>query len=143
MLTSRLGFALLSCAALTIAGCESSSDCIAEYGGDDLDAEAIDRLASEGLEACFSNPDADLSSEPLAVGTDARNGLTLEVFYTCSDVCPEAGWMGVRYRGVEEAGCCAVGGRPGFDPAWGGYLGCAPPEETFADANACDPPSGG
>lgn len=114
---------------------------MAPYGGESLDEQAISCLADEGLDACFGGSASSLESSasdlPIDVGTDARNGLTLEVFYSCSDVCPDAGWVGIRYKDVIEESCCSSGGIPGYDFAFGSYIGCAPPEATFGDIKPC------
>jgi len=66
---------------------------------------------------------------PLTLGNDARNGKAIEVSYHCSDVCPNQGGILVRYAGnISEEECCKHDGYPRHDFAFGGYLGCAPPE---------------
>jgi len=106
--------------------------CLAGLASGSLDSAAITALV-DGLPACFAVDKKDLLAEqaaclPQVVGTDARNGLSIEVVYTCSDVCPDAGWLAVIYEGVAEADCATAGGVVLKDLGFGTYVGCAPPE---------------
>ena len=112
----------------------SSCECLASYGGTSLGESELVRLRDEGLTKCFhQNDPAALDGEraclPSIVGQYASNGHDIEVYYFCSDVCPEYGRVGIRFAGVKDnASCCAMGGAPLHDPAWGGFEACVPSE---------------
>ncbi len=112
----------------------SSCECIAAYGGDALDGAALIKLRDQGLSACFHTMDpATLDMErsclPFIVGKHAGDGKDIDIYYFCSDVCPNYGHVGIRYAGIEDApACCAIGGVPLLDPAWGGFEACVPKE---------------
>jgi hypothetical protein len=98
-----------------------------------LSSKDIEVLSREVIDECFSTQDPKrLWDEggclPLEVGVDKRNGHLIELRYQCSDRCPEYGGVGIFYAGVSREDCCSIGGYPHFDPAWGGYRGCNPPE---------------
>lgn len=45
----------------------------------------------------------------------------------CSDVCPDATRWDVKYYGITTKEECEVfAGKPLYDFAWGGFIGCAP-----------------
>lgn len=56
------------------------------------------------------------------------------------DLGPDAGGVTIAYAGIGESNCCDEGGQPGFDPAFGGFLGCFPPQEPNAIVAACEEP---
>jgi hypothetical protein len=91
-------------------------------------------LRDKGLPACFHIGDpAALDMErtclPSVVGQHAGDGRDIEVYYFCSDVCPDYGRVGIRFAGIEDTpSCCAIGGIPLRDPAWGGFEACVPSE---------------
>ena len=56
-----------------------------------------------------------------------QNGRLVIRQYFCSDVCPQYGGWHNEYFGVnKKEECEQVGGRSIIDPAWGGFVGCAP-----------------
>lgn len=119
-----------------------SCDCLKSYSANELSAEDIQRLQDEGLPKCFSDDVEELESQaqclPFEVGEDPSTGAMVEVFYFCSDVCPDAGGVGIRYAGIQDKGaCCAIGGDPLVDPAWGGFVGCAPTVLELPAAQSC------
>lgn len=64
---------------------------------------------------------------PLRAGVDARNGKALVFSFSCSDICPDRGSVGLLYEQVDEPKCCAIGGEPLH--LWpDAYAGCMPPE---------------
>ena len=114
----------------TVFGCE----CLEAYGGSALDEAALQRLRDEGLSTCFHlDEPATLETEqaclPSVVGQHSGNGRDIEVYYFCSDVCPDYGRVGIRFAGISDTpACCAIGGIPLRDPAWGGFEACVPSE---------------
>lgn len=135
--------ALAFCFAM-IQGCTSEApcECIRSYGKTNMSSDDIKRLLNEGVTGCFDHSDPDDLAEdgeclPTVVGTDARNGKSIRIGYTCSDVCPDAGGIIVAYDGVDEAECCAIGAVVARDPAWGGYVGCMPPEVGWTSQGTC------
>jgi len=59
-----------------------------------------------------------------------HNGKVIVRKYFCSDVCPQAGGYYTVYYGVKTKDeCTQIGGISKIDPAWGGYIGCAPTEQ--------------
>lgn len=128
-----------------IAGCDSEPTggaCLDGYAAESLAAQDLEAL-NDALDTCFSDDAAELEGQagdlPKTMGSDARNDREVEVFYFCSDVCPDAGGVGIRYRGVEDATtCCEIGGVSYSDFAWGGFVGCAPPEaDAFGEEIGC------
>lgn len=116
--------------------------CVQAYGSAAMDTDSIKLLVNEGLPSCFSKEPGELEKQaaclPAVVGQDAANGMDLQVYYFCSDVCPDYGGVSVGYAGVEnKEDCCALGGEPVIDPAWGGFAGCAPTGLGMGDAKAC------
>ncbi|HRI67848.1 MAG TPA: hypothetical protein PK156_26605, partial [Polyangium sp.] len=111
-------------------GCE----CLEAYASPSLDEAKLQRLRDEGLSTCFHvDEPATLESEqaclPQIVGQHGGNGRDIEVYYLCSDVCPEYGRIGIRFVGIKDTdACCAIGGIPVRDPAWGGFEACVPHE---------------
>ena len=137
---------------------EVGLECFGRYAKPRLSHADIQQFVDEGLSRCFANADPvkllrQAPHHPTFLGIDSRNGKLLEVYYHCSDICPGYGGVNIRYAEVAMEDCCAVGGWALHDPAWGGYLGCAPPESepTFAFSrvpggakepakqNPCDP----
>ena len=56
-----------------------------------------------------------------------QNGRLVIRQYFCSDVCPQYGGWHEEYFGVnKKEDCEQIGGRSIIDPAWGGFVGCAP-----------------
>lgn len=112
----------------------AACDCIAAYGSPSMDEAALKKLQDEGLPACFPSADKEKLAEaasclPQIVGQHAVNGKDIHVYYFCSDVCPDYGGVGVAFAGIKDVdACCAIGGIPLRDPAWGGFQGCVPPE---------------
>lgn len=96
---------------------------------------------------------------PFSLGTDARTGRKLVLRYFCSDLCPDNGQVLLRYEELPDsnvrdsniltmpgsaelhtrriADCCQLGGLPTRDYAWGGYVGCAPPEQHWSFTHRC------
>jgi hypothetical protein len=106
---------------------------VSRYARAELQPEDIRRWLEVGLGECFAQRDPALLEDegaclPLSLGRDVRNGKTLELHYTCSDLCPQAGGVMTAYARVDERECCAVGGLPAREPASRGYRGCHPPE---------------
>jgi hypothetical protein len=126
---------LLDRAAGALPECEGSAvkSCVGRYARPALTPAEVRRFLSEGVPACFAVGDpAELARQgaclPLELGRDPRNTRVVEVVYHCSDVCPANGRIVLRYAGADERECCAIGGHPRRDPAWGGFVGCEPPE---------------
>lgn len=129
---------------VTTNGCSSDAacECIQSYGKPNMTSEDITRLIQEGIKTCFNVNDPEALEDqssclPANVGTDARNGKSIAINYSCSDVCPDAGGINVMYSGVSEADCCAAGGVNARDFAWGGYIGCLPPEVGWSETKPC------
>ncbi len=116
----------------TTGGSISACDCLAPYGGPSMGDDAFMTLRDEGLKACFHNDDpAVLDTErtclPSIVGQHVGNGRNIEVYYFCSDLCPDYGHVGIRFSGITDTpSCCAIDGIPVRDPAWGGFEACVP-----------------
>lgn len=116
--------------------------CVQSYGSASMDEAAIQKLATDGLSTCFGKDPTSLESQaaclPTVVGTDARNSRDLQVYYYCSDNCPDAGYVGVTYKDVaDKSACCALGGEPVIDAAFGAYVACAPAGLGTGDSKAC------
>ena len=84
------------------------------------------KSVAHGHDECFGRADPKKRAEqgrclPLSLGVDARNGKVVKVVYSCSDVCPDYGGIGVAYANTSQKDCCAIGGYPG-------QRGCTPPE---------------
>lgn len=115
-------------------GSISACDCLVSYGGPSMGDDALMTLRDKGLKACFHNDDLavlEMESTCLSsvVGQHAGNGHDIEVYYFCSDLCPDYGHVGIRYSGIMDTpACCAIGGIPVRDPAWGGFEACVPSE---------------
>lgn len=138
-----LGLATLFVGAIA-GGCvsEEPCECIRSYGKSNMASADVKRLLDVGIQSCFAiGEPSELQDDgrclPAVVGTDARNGKSIAIDYTCSDVCPDAGGIIVRYKDVSEADCCAVGGIIANDPAWGGFVGCMPPEVEWSKVGVC------
>jgi hypothetical protein len=118
----------------TAGGPNSPCECIVDYGGPSLDEVALRKLRDEGLPACFHQEDPamlDMERACLAkiVGQHVGDGRDIEIYYYCSDLCPDYGRVGIRYTDIkDDAACCALGGAPLHDPAWGGFEACVPSE---------------
>lgn len=108
--------------------------CLEAYASDSLGEEELQRLRDEGIPACFHQDDPvtldmERSCLPAGVGQHVGDGRAIEVYYFCSDLCPDYGRVGVRYVGISDTpACCAIGGIPLRDPAWGGFEACVPSE---------------
>jgi hypothetical protein len=124
--------------------------CLARLAKPRWSAEDLRAFFARGGGDCFASAQDDPRGRlrqrqarclPVAVGADARNGKTLELRYFCSDVCPDQGAVFLIYAGVDRDQCCALGGRPLHDPAWGAYRGCMPPEAELPilKGHACPP----
>lgn len=129
---------------VTTNGCSSDEacECIRSYGNANMSSADITRLIQDGIKTCFNVNDPETLQDqssclPVDVGTDARNGKPIALNYSCSDVCPDAGGVSIAYRGVSEADCCAAGGVKALDFAWGGYVGCLPPEVGWEKTKPC------
>jgi len=73
------------------------------------------------------NKDINPRNYPIVLGTYSENGLTLIEEYFCSDVCPDAGGVTIVFQDItSKEECAKAGGKDLIDPAWGGYIGCAP-----------------
>jgi hypothetical protein len=119
---------------------DAVAQCVAKRTKSRLSSKDIEKLGREVIEECFSTRDTRLLWDqgaclPLDVGVDRRNGRNIELRYHCSDVCPDQGGVGIFYAGVAKEDCCSIGGYPRFDPAWGGYRGCTPPEVPLPRIN--------
>ena len=129
-------FVLASCRSRTCEGPSSDSEvakCVSRYSRPRLTPADIRRFVEHGRSECFVRGDPKKLAEqgrclPLSLGVDARNGKALEIVYGCSDICPDAGGVYIRYAKVSRKDCCAIGAYP--IPAWGGH-GCAPPEVSL------------
>lgn len=112
----------------------SPCECIASYGGPSMGDDALRLLRDDGLPMCFHQNDPNqLDQErvclPSIVGQHVIDGRDIEVYYFCSDVCPDYGHVGIRFTGIKDTpSCCAIGGIPLLDPAWGGFEACVPAE---------------
>jgi hypothetical protein len=139
------GASITEGASTTATGASTDScACIDSYGSSSMSSEQIMTLIDEGLNKCFNRRDKhalekSASCLPHTIGRDTRNDQELEVYYFCSDVCPEYGDVGVGYKGVTREPCCAAGGVPSFDPAWGNFIACVPPEMDVAMPGRCPP----
>src|SRR5262245_19148467 len=75
--------------------------CVQQYGSSAMDSASIQKLSNEGISSCFGKDPAELEKQaaclPTVVGQDAQNGRDIQVYYFCSDVCPEGGYVGVAY----------------------------------------------
>lgn len=79
------------------------------------------------INAYPSNKKIDPQNYPIVLGPYSENGLVLVEKYFCSDLCPDNARVVVVFRDItSQKECARVGGRDLIDPAWGGYLGCAP-----------------
>jgi hypothetical protein len=115
--------------------------CVEDLAAEALTPDAIAALPDQ-IGACLRDDPAELEADaeaclPVTLGVDARNDLDVVVSYYCSDVCPDAGGIHVAYASVAEDECCAAGGVPNYDFAWGGYVGCFPPETPGGEPEAC------
>ena len=64
---------------------------------------------------------------PIVLGSYSENGLILIERYFCSDICPNYGGISIVFQNItSKEECAKVGGKDLIDPAWGGYIGCAP-----------------
>lgn len=112
----------------------SSCECLAPYGNASMGDVELKRLKSEGLSTCFHTDDpmtldAERKCLPFTIGQHVGDGRDIEVYAFCSDLCPDYLHVGVRYSGISDTpGCCAIGGIPLRDPAWGGFEACVPAE---------------
>ncbi len=88
------------------------------------DKEIRNRMEDNLDSSCYDN----MSRYPRVIGKHAKNGRTLEEICFCSDYCPKEFWyVAIRYEGIStKEECAEIGGRDMIDPAWGGYIGCAP-----------------
>jgi hypothetical protein len=96
-----------------------------------LSASALARVQREG-EACFSKDKALLKRQssclPLVMGEDAQGRGKVSMRYYCSDLCPDQGWAVAEFEGLRNVeACCAAGGQPLLDGAWGGFRACVVP----------------
>ncbi len=61
-----------------------------------------------------------------------NNGRLVVRYYFCSDVCPKndrqnyGSWVEAYFGVRSKESCEKIGGRSMIDPAWGGFIGCAP-----------------
>ena len=127
--------------------CDEVRQCVARYAKPKLSPADIKRYLDEGQAACFARDDAEaLAAQgaclPLALGQDERNGKTVALSYFCTDICPTYGGVLIHYAGVAEGDCCALGGYPWHDGAWGVYRGCDPPEGPLPKFNYPRRPGG-
>lgn len=111
-------------------GCETPEviECLQRFAVEKLSRRSLETVAS-GFRECFAEDKRELARQssclPQVMGTDAQTGHAVEVRYTCSDYCPDAGSLQLIYRGVSGGeACCDAGGVPRRDAAWGGNLGC-------------------
>lgn len=108
--------------------------CLDAYSSESLGEDELKKLRDEGIPTCFHKDDPvtlDMERACLSsgVGQHAGDGREIEVYYFCSDLCPDYGRVGVRYVGISDTpSCCAIGGIPLRDPAWGGFEACVPSE---------------
>lgn len=121
-----------------------------EFRCDCVDALAAEAFSPDDIAAlpdaiadCLQSDPAGLEADaqeclPVTLGSDERNDLDIVAGYFCSDVCPDAGSINITYSWIEEADCCAAGGVPNYDFAWGAYMGCFPPETPGGEAMACE-----
>lgn len=73
------------------------------------------------------NTKIDPKDYPIVLGIYSENGLVLIEKYFCSDLCPENGGVSIVFQGINSKKECAkIDGQDLIDPAWGGYIGCAP-----------------
>ena len=118
---------------------DTSCTCLDPWSKPSLSDDDIALLATVGRATCFprpSGPDFEAEAErmerdaarclPKLAGLHDTNGLPVEVYYECSDLCPSNGFVGIRYRDVTEADCAATGGRPDYALGWMSYVGCRP-----------------
>ena len=81
----------------------------------------------EKINAYPNNRDINPKDYPIVLGTYSENSLILVEGYSCSDVCPDYGGVSIVFKDIKSKEDCAkVGGKDLIDPAWGGYIGCAP-----------------
>ena len=124
--------------------CPEVKTCVDRYAKPALAPGDVASFIDHGIDECFALREKPKLAEqgkclPMTLGKDARNGLMIEMVYACSDLCPDYGTIVVRYAGTPEDQCCARGGHPLKDIAWGGYRGCTPPEVPLPRFNARRP----
>jgi len=121
-----IGLVALSCLA-SDAGHELSAwDLLTEY-------ERLDPMNQALHEGKWPPTAAKL---PKRLGT--FHSRAVEEIYYCGDLCPQYGKIAIRYVGVAQADCAAIGD-PLFLVAWGRqYKGCAPLIERRGQARKKD-----
>jgi hypothetical protein len=120
--------------------CPEVKKCVDRYAKPKLAPGDVKSFVDRGINDCFSWREKEKLEQqgkclPMTLGKDARNGLPVEMVYECSDLCPNYGTIVIRYAGASEHRCCAQGGHPLKDSAWGGYRGCTPPEVPLLQFN--------
>lgn len=74
-----------------------------------------------------NNKNINPKDYPIVLGPYYKDGLILIERYFCSDVCPDYGGVSIVYQNItSKEDCAKVGGKDLIDPAWHGYIGCAP-----------------
>lgn len=124
-------YILLGILILAIIGVIFISGCIQKTPNQDntLSDEEIraELINLEKINAYPNNKNIDPKDYPKVLGTYSKNGLTLIETYFCSDVCPDSGGVSIVFENIRSKEKCAeIGGKDFIDPAWGGYIGCAP-----------------
>jgi hypothetical protein len=105
--------------------------CLQPLSFETLGASALARVQREG-EACFSKDPAVLRRQssclPLLMGEDAQGRGKVSMKYYCSDLCPDQGGVVAEFEDLRNVeACCAAGGQPILDGAWGGFRACVVP----------------
>ena len=108
--------------------------CLIEYQQNVISPDDMQQLV-HAIPGCFTTEDPfalerEASCLPFELGIEERTGFPLEVVYFCSDVCPHYGFVLIRYIDVGADECDDLSGEAMYDPAWGGYIGCIPPDLT-------------
>lgn len=105
--------------------------CLQPLAFETLGAAALTRVVEQG-EACFSKDKTTLRHQasclPLVMGEDARGRGKVSMRYHCSDLCPDQGGVVAEFEGLRNVqACCASGGQPIIDGAWGKFRACVVP----------------
>ena len=85
--------------------------------------DICDEFQNYPSNTCWSH----LGDFPKVLGNYSKNGLGVKAICFCSDVCPAYARLEIVYMNIKSyAECAKVGGIDLIDPAWHGYIGCAP-----------------
>lgn len=121
----KLILILILVSVVLISGCiETSKDNKKILTDEDIKAE-LKNL--ERINVVPNNRFINKDDYPKVLGAYSKNGLVIVEKYSCSDVCPQYGGVGIYYQNISDKEECAkVNGRDIIDAAWGSYEGCSP-----------------